>query len=42
MNYVIFKILMDLNNLSVFPQGVAVSDVRGELMFWMKIKIPIL
>ena len=31
---------MDLNNLSVFPQGVAVSDVRRELMFWKKIKIP--
>ena len=33
MNYVIFNILMYLNNLSVFPQGVAVSDVRRELMF---------
>ena len=32
MNYVIFNILMDLNNLSVFPQGVAVSDARGELI----------
>ena len=36
MNYVIYNILMDLNNLSVFRQGVAVSDVRGELMFWKR------
>ena len=27
------NIVMDLNSLSVFPQGVAVSDVRRELMF---------
>ena len=33
---------MDVNNLSVFPQGVAVSDIRRELLFWKKIKIPIL
>ena len=34
--------LIDLNNLSVFPQGVAVYDIRRELMIWKKIKIPIL
>ena len=31
-----------MNNIAVLPQGVAVSDVRRELIFYKKIKIPIL
>ena len=43
MNYVLLSILMDfLNNISVVPQGVTVSDVRREPSFCKEVKIPIL